>query len=204
MNIIADVAGRFDELILLVAQMPKDEPIVLVGDLVDRGPKSPEVVNWAMNTPNVTVIKGNHEDMFVDWCENTKRYDWGIWLMNGGNATLAAYNGSDEGKVPDSHVQFLKSRPLFVKEPGLFISHAPWQTSLKSEEIHLHNPFDILWNREHPSPIEGIFQIFGHNSSMKQYGDYAICIDDCSNKRLAGIHWPTKKIYFQDYLDIKW
>lgn len=197
MNIIADVAGRFDELMLLLVQMPKDEPIVLVGDLMDRGSQSKQVIEWAMRTPNVVAIKGNHEDMMIDFYEDTRIYGYEIWEMNGGYKTLESY----KNEIPKEHIEWLKKNPIFIKENGLFISHAPWDPQLPLGEIV--NETDSLWNREPPTPQIGTFQIFGHNSSMKQYGDYAICIDDCSHKRLAGIHWPSKKVYFQDYLDIK-
>lgn len=218
MNIIADVAGRFDELKLLLEQMPKDEPIVLVGDLMDRGSQSKQVIEWAMTTPNVTAIKGNHDDMMVDFFEGTKKYDDGIWFMNGGDKTIKSYGcllstakASNNERIrekhnPKEHVEWLKNNPIFIKKDGVFISHAPWSPDAELGEIieYAHLNDSILWNRYPPKKREGVFQIFGHNSSMHQYADYAICIDDCSHKRLAGIHWPTKKIYFQDYLDIKW
>lgn len=209
MNIIADIAGRFDELMLLLVQMPKDEPIVLVGDLMDRGPKSRQVIEWAMNTPNVTVIKGNHEDMMIDFWENTGRYEQNVWFDNGGNKTVKSYNcllypnkPSHREKiqkyVPKEHIEFLKKSPIFIQKDGLFISHAPWDDRYELGDTQ--NEFDILWNRYPPRPIIGTFQIFGHNSSLKQYGDYAICIDDCSRGKLTGIHWPSKQIFQQDYL----
>ena len=57
MNIIGDIAGEFDALIELVKRMP-DEDILLVGDLVDRGPKSLQVIEWAIDTPNVSALLG--------------------------------------------------------------------------------------------------------------------------------------------------
>lgn len=201
MNIIGDIAGRFDELMLLLVQMPKDEKIILVGDLVDRGPKSREVVEFAMNTPNVITLKGNHEDMMVDYFLKTGRYDKGIWEMNGGNATLMSYSkDSVSATVPTDHIEWMKNLPLYYKEDDLYVSHCPWPFEL-GEGAHM---FDALWNRYPPSFVPGVFQVFGHNSSMKAYRNfdhiYAMCIDDCSMRRLTGFHWPSKKIYQQDYL----
>lgn len=217
MNIIGDIAGRYDELMLLLAQMPKDEPIILVGDLVDRGSQSKEVIEWAMKTPNVTVIKGNHEDMMVDFCLDTKIYEEGIWFMNGGDKTIQSYGCKlytnkpshiprIREYIPKEHVEWLKNLPHFYKEDGLFISHAPWMDYAENlgDKADLN---DALWNRYSPKPVQGTFQIYGHNSSMKMFtdwinGDYAICIDDCSKRKLTGIHWPSKQIYQQDYLPI--
>jgi len=201
MNIIGDIAGRFDELMLLLVQMPKDEKIILVGDLVDRGPKSKEVIEWAMSTPNVITLMGNHEHMMIDYLLNTGLYGPRIWEMNGGDKTLDSYYDSETGDVviPKEHLEWLKNLPKFYKEEGLYISHAP----LRSTELGYKEEIqDFLWNRNPPPKVPGVFQIFGHNSSMKKYGDYSICIDDCSKRKLTGIHWPSKKIYQQDYLPI--
>src|SRR5258706_1787004 len=126
MNIIADIAGRFDELMLLLAQMPEDEPILLLGDLIDRGPKSKEVIEWAMKTPNVITIKGNHEDMMIDFALNTKLYEEGMWFMNGGDKTVKSYGcmkyvgkPSNEEAIRESlskeHIEWLKNLPIFYK-----------------------------------------------------------------------------------------
>ena len=198
MNIIADVAGRFDELCLLLVQMPKDEKIILVGDIVDRGPKSADVVSLAMNNPNIITLKGNHEDMMIDAFRKTDRYSPGTWEFNGGTATLTSYMSSDYGAIPESHIAWMEKLPIFYQEEGLFVSHAPWSLFKKLGEYDKES--DALWNRYPPKIVEGVVQIFGHNSQLWKYGNHAICIDDCCSKRLTGIHWPSKKLYFQDYL----
>lgn len=211
-NIVGDVAGRFTELMLLLAKMPAADKTILLGDMMDRGDQSKQVIEWAMNNPDVIAIKGNHEDMMIDFWENTKRYEEGIWVMNGGNTTIRSYDcllypGKPSNEhlirdyIPKEHIEWLKNLPIFFKDfsdsDGLFVSHAPWNGSFalgnyKSEE-------DALWNRYKPHDHEGVFQIFGHNSSLKQYGNHAICIDNSSKRVLTGIHWPTKQIFEVDY-----
>ena len=56
-NIIGDIAGRFDELMLLLAKMPESDKVILLGDMVDRGSQSKQVIEWAMTNPNVIAIK---------------------------------------------------------------------------------------------------------------------------------------------------
>ncbi|MDC9726106.1 MAG: symmetrical bis(5'-nucleosyl)-tetraphosphatase [Gammaproteobacteria bacterium] len=63
---IGDVQGCFDELLKLVDVIefnPKKDQIWLAGDLVNRGPKSAEVLRWAKNLgpDNVKVVLGNHD-----------------------------------------------------------------------------------------------------------------------------------------------
>lgn len=209
-NIIGDVAGRFDELILLLAKMPKADKTILVGDIIDRGPKSKEVVEWAMSNPDVIVIKGNHEDMMIDFYRAYNLYGQNIWQENGGDATIKSYGCllySEKASFFDKireylnkdHMDWMEKLPIFFKDEGLFVSHAPWNGSF--DLGHFKSEVDMLWNRFKPKQYDDVFQIFGHNSSLRQFGNHAICIDNCSNKLLTGIHWPTKQLFEQEYLN---
>jgi serine/threonine protein phosphatase 1 len=209
-NIIGDIAGRLDELMLLLTKMPKANKIILLGDMIDRGPNSKEVIEWAMTNPDVIAIKGNHEDMMVDFYLKRNRYEQGIWFDNGGSATVQSYGcmlhtskPSYEDKIRESlnkdHIEWMDKLPMFYEDAGLYVSHAPWNGSFalgkyKSAE-------DMLWNRYPPHKHEGILQVFGHNASLKAYHDYAICIDNSSKRVLTGMHWPTKEIIEQEYLN---
>ena len=209
-NIIGDIAGRFDELMLLLTKMPEADKVILVGDMIDRGPKSKEVIEWAMSNPNVIVIKGNHEDMMVDFYLDRKRYEDGIWFLNGGTATIKSYGclltpdkPSNDSRIREAlnkdHIEWIDKLPIFFEDEGLYVSHAPWNGSFQLG--HYKSAEDMIWNRYPPKKREGIFQVFGHNSSLTAYGNYAICIDNCSKKVLTGMHWPTKEIIEQQYLD---
>lgn len=206
-NIIGDVAGRFDELMLLIASMPKS-PIVLVGDIVDRGPKSREVVEWAMaNEGHVTSIMGNHEEMMIG-AYRQKRDD--IWLMNGGQQTLWSYGAKrwhpleiQLREIPEAHIAWIEKRPMFFKAPGLLVTHAPMMGfDAEIEEMCAHPNF--LWARETPPPIKDVFQIYGHNCRFREHqiGDgpvYALCIDTSCKKELSGIHFPTMERFDVPY-----
>jgi serine/threonine protein phosphatase 1 len=65
--IVGDVHGCFEELMQLLEQVqlrPEDR-LISVGDLVDRGPRSPEVVAFFRQRPNTVVLMGNHERKHV-------------------------------------------------------------------------------------------------------------------------------------------
>ena len=194
--IIGDVAGQFDALQELVEG---HDDIILVGDLVDRGPKSKEVVEWAMQTKRVNAVYGNHEDMLIDFYEDTYNYDPTIWLNNGGYATLVSYGLEvtesylrDTGilrrctreLIPKEQIEFLKSLPNRIEFEDVIITHAP-----KPED----NPSrrDWIWNREDPIPGD-TWQIFGHNSHwgvvFDEEGMWA-CIDGSASEKLTGLVW---------------
>lgn len=60
---IGDIQGCFDSLMGLVAALPltASDRIWLCGDLVNRGPKSAEVLRWARDEPRVQTVLGNHD-----------------------------------------------------------------------------------------------------------------------------------------------
>ena len=62
MIIIGDVHGCYKTLIALIEKLPKDRNITFVGDLIDRGPGSKDVVEFVRKN-NYRCVRGNHEDM---------------------------------------------------------------------------------------------------------------------------------------------
>lgn len=195
MNFIGDVAGRFDELQELLKIMPQEETY-LIGDLVDRGPNSKAIIEFVMNSKIVKALKGNHEDMMVT-AHDDKYYEHVIlWERNGGMATLKSYGVKYAKDLPKDHINWIRQLPVEYKEQGLLVTHAP-QTYYNQGA-----PID-LWNRS-VRKVDGIIQIFGHNTFMNRYENpdlslYAICIDDSGHKKLTGIHWPSQKIYQVPY-----
>ena len=96
--VICDVHGHYDTLIKLVSKLPKDAKLVFVGDLIDRGPKSSEVVRF-VREGNHRCVMGNHEGFMVEdlpcalnaYEKNKKINLYTPWLMSGGVATLSSY-----------------------------------------------------------------------------------------------------------------
>lgn len=71
---IGDIHGCFDEFQLLISKIlekDKDATFILVGDLIDRGPKVSEMLEWAMEhisqDGRFQCIRGNHEQLAIDW-----------------------------------------------------------------------------------------------------------------------------------------
>ena len=96
--IIGDVHGHYDTLRILVERLPEDATLVFVGDLIDRGPQSAEVVRFVREGGHSCVM-GNHEEMMVQYGTSfAKAYPRSTnpsflhtWYDNGGDATLFSY-----------------------------------------------------------------------------------------------------------------
>ena len=60
---IGDVHGCYDELMLLCVRMKLTDAddIYFVGDLINKWPKSLEVIEFVRNRPNTWSVLGNHE-----------------------------------------------------------------------------------------------------------------------------------------------
>jgi Calcineurin-like phosphoesterase len=65
--IVGDIHGCWDEFAALLEQaaLGMDDQIISVGDMVDRGPDSPRVLEFFRSTPNARSIMGNHERKHV-------------------------------------------------------------------------------------------------------------------------------------------
>jgi hypothetical protein len=217
--IIGDVAGQFDALQSLIQQVPEDKrrTVVLLGDLIDRGPKSAEVIEWARQTPGVVALVGNHEHMMIYALTPDalppNPYSAQDWSNNGGTQTVQSfqnlYGAGYRLKLIEA-AQWLKSRPLYYEEPGLFVSHAPLQGPPDFVRVlKVESPLclSFLWHRDDPVRREGLLQVFGHEGLEKHYEDWAHCIDHSLAKRvglqpeseLLGLAWPDCQVYRQIY-----
>ena len=66
--VIGDVHGHYHTLRALIDRLnvAEHDAVVMLGDLIDRGPTSAHVVDYVRSTANVHSIRGNHEQMMAD------------------------------------------------------------------------------------------------------------------------------------------
>ncbi len=121
---IGDVHGCHRALVTLlglIAVTPTDT-VVFVGDIVDRGPSTMQVVDCLLalrETCKVVLVMGNHEEMMRDAMSGRGLY--GAWLDAGGRETLASYGGGIE-VVPPSHIRLLLSaEPFWETDADIFV-----------------------------------------------------------------------------------
>lgn len=88
--VIGDVHGCLGLLEQMLAQVPQDHRIVLAGDYIDRGEHSADVLRCLSARPELTCLKGNHEDMLLRFLRDPER-EGGRWIRNGGLQTLASF-----------------------------------------------------------------------------------------------------------------
>lgn len=152
---IADLHGRFDLLEMALAKIADHAELpatlVTLGDYVDRGPDSRQVIERLMNGLNDTgwrliCLKGNHEDIMWQTCRGiVPDCDW--WLTNGGGATLISY-GQEEGDevdvtvVPAEHLRWIERLSLMHVDKHRIFVHAGVDPNCSLDEQDLQ---DVIW-----------------------------------------------------------
>ena len=189
---IGDVHGCADllsELLMRIRQDNDERPtrltrLVLLGDLVDRGPNSADVVRRAMRWSNasdrVIVLKGNHEVLMgraLAGDVNALQ----LWLNLGGDQTLRSWDVPErllhEGPVAEllrraracvapKTLTWLSERPFSYTSGSVFFVHAgvrpgvPLEHQAKDDLIHIRKPF-LLSSDLHPALI-----VHGHTIAL--------------------------------------
>ncbi|WP_417585448.1 metallophosphoesterase family protein [Pelagibacterium sp.] len=88
--VVGDVHGCLSVLEDLLQKVPQDHQIILVGDYIDRGEQSADVLRYLSMETSITCLMGNHEDMLLRFLEDPGR-EGGRWIRNGGLQTLASF-----------------------------------------------------------------------------------------------------------------
>ncbi|MEJ7933727.1 metallophosphoesterase [Sphingobium sp. AN558] len=168
---IGDIHGRIDLLDELLAMIARDDAarppmtryLILMGDLVDRGPDSATVVRRAINlsqsASNVRFLKGNHEEVFVLAARGDVQAAR-FFRRIGGIETLASY-GLDESEssamdddalaswmlthIPRADVDFLDGFQTMIEIGDYLFVHAGIDPK---KPISRQETGDLLWIRQ--------------------------------------------------------
>ncbi|MEL6466537.1 MAG: metallophosphoesterase [Pseudomonadota bacterium] len=87
--VIGDLHGRADLLQRFFESKPA-HPVICVGDYVDRGGQSAQVLRMLQARPEVTCLSGNHEEMMLDFLDQPDTAG-ARWLRYGGVQTLDSF-----------------------------------------------------------------------------------------------------------------
>jgi len=169
---IGDIHGCNRELKQLLDRInpdPSADAVVFVGDYIDRGPDSPGVINTLLdlkkNFPNLICLKGNHESMFLNYYLEGR--DEELCMINGGGMTLSSYgltlaDARAGTGLPEGHLQFLASLPLYLETEECLFVHAGLRRGIPLLE---QSPEDLLWIRDEFIYSDwdfGKIVVFGH------------------------------------------
>lgn len=116
---IGDIHGCFDSLEELVEnkiQLNKNDTLVLLGDYIDRGDKSKEVIDYIIDLQgkdyNIIPLIGNHELLLLETFEDENNKP--KWLQNGGGETLKSFGVDSIKDISTKYLDFFRHRPITI------------------------------------------------------------------------------------------
>ncbi|MDE0861184.1 MAG: metallophosphoesterase family protein [Akkermansiaceae bacterium] len=178
---IGDVHGclkALKRLLKFVAPV-KGDVIVMLGDYVDRGPKSKGVIDYLLNwkwEAELICLKGNHE-LIMDHSRRSKIHN-DHWMEVGGEETLGSYGGS-LSEVPASHWKFIRKALSFYETDDCIFVHGGLAPKAPPEE---QDEEEMAWMRfcDAKPHQSGKLVICGHTVQRKGIPadrGHSICID---------------------------
>jgi Calcineurin-like phosphoesterase len=168
--VIPDIHGRYDLLCDGLAEIAaraagKTSVIVTIGDYVDKGPDSREVIDRMLSGVgegfSLVALKGNHDAMMVDALRDSAKM--AAWIAKGGDAALASYGG-DPTAVPQTHIDWLdRLRLMHIDAHRLYV-HAGVDPEIPLDR---QSEATLLWKR-YPTGYAGGFAnlhvVHGHDN----------------------------------------
>lgn len=136
--VIGDIHGCYTELCELLNKVHEHangpHKIIFVGDYVDRGPDSKDVilfVRWLQQAENAVALMGNHEDMILA----------GEFMY--AEATLRSFNSSFM-EIPEYATNWMRSLPKYYEDETIIVAHAGAKPGVPMNE---QNDSMLMWYR---------------------------------------------------------
>lgn len=159
--VMSDIHGKFDKFreMLDLIHFSKKDTLYILGDVLDRGEKPLDIIEYIIAYGNIVLLRGNHEQMFLNWY---KGYDDCCWVQyNGGYTTVKQIEDKQlevefnykKGlyeyliKTPFYKIIEVKGNKFILVHAGLYFpedyNNMDLNTFLNSQTVN-----DVLWSRD--------------------------------------------------------
>jgi bis(5'-nucleosyl)-tetraphosphatase (symmetrical) len=231
---VGDVHGcidEFNELLKKLQYDPKTDRLILLGDLVDRGPDTLAVLQRAIDL-NLECVMGNHEHKFVKWFHSQ-------------DSRVDVYDRKDYySKLTDQQINYITNMPLYIElddviavhaglKPGILLSNQRKDDCMYLRYTDEHRKFISLRtiNKVGKEALGAKFWtdfwfgpksvVYGHNvhdydepliqEKLPDVSCYGIDTGCCFGGHLTALIWETKeivqvkakKVYYQSNFDVR-
>jgi serine/threonine protein phosphatase 1 len=159
---------RFQDL-LSKAEFGSSDHLYVIGDVIDRnGDGGVAMLRWMMREPNVTLLRGNHEEMMLD-CDflftmdaaalsvkelNAKQeHDLFFWHRNGGMTTIANLMNLNESDPEELIIllDYVQSAPVCaevtVPMKQFVLVHGGFTGFRPEKPLQEYDQRDLVWTR---------------------------------------------------------
>lgn len=175
--IIGDIHGHLATFRALIHRLDLSDGdrVVLLGDMIDRGPDSAGVIEYVRSHPQIVAIKGNHEQMAIRSLKGRRIELDPTWLGKGGASTWGSYIVAAKGDLHRAKLTFAEDCAWMADLPSHIVLdrwrlvHAGYHPEI---DLDTHDEKTLLWIRgaffRHNKPIdEERTVIFGHTPTKK-------------------------------------
>ena len=162
----SDWHGCYDVGMKVLNFLKPEDTLYFIGDVIDRGPRSIDLLKEMVKRPNVIMLAGNHEEMMINampsykafrddfnqknWTVTDESYEWlDNWNWNGGQATQRQLDEMSPQEINElfyilNSKMYNKSLTYITKqEDTIILEHAGFTPGLPNIK---HDP---LWDRSH-------------------------------------------------------
>ncbi|MDR7857781.1 metallophosphoesterase family protein [Tissierella sp.] len=204
--VTSDIHGRLDRLKKLIDEigLNENDTLYIIGDLVDRGSEPIETIEFVMDHPQIEVIMGNHDEMFLQSLKYEDEVQIERWGRNGCSPTIDGFfNRTVEEQ--DKILDYISELPYFKIIDGKYLLvHAGFEPlrlfadmeNMSLEEALMEQKHRLVWVRDDfikNKALDNLITIFGH--SPRKYIDkcfdrgsllpYEIWFDDIYNDKIG-------------------
>ena len=176
---MSDLHGMYDKFISMLKQINfnSNDHLYILGDVLDRGDKSLEIIDYIRNHKNITLLKGNHELMFQEsWRDTNNRY---LWFYNGGDDTFYKLKNK-KFEYEESFYKYIKNLPYLEIIDNFILVHAGLYLPNNYENLSIEQIIELqeedicVWDRtilNTNKHIRGYTIIIGHTptQNIKDY-----------------------------------
>jgi len=144
---IGDIHGCFNSLKQLVEekiQITKTDKVILLGDYIDRGPRSKEVIDYIIELKekgfDIIPLKGNHEAMLLDAFMDDDLLS--RWIHNGGIETLKSFGIISLNQLETKYLEFFKNLQLYFELEDYLFVHAGFNDEIENP---FNDSYHLIW-----------------------------------------------------------
>lgn len=182
---IGDIHGcahTLDNLLHQEIGLNKKDHVFFLGDYIDRGKRSKEVLDIIIGLQNkkygISCLMGNHEQVFVDSSADDVLLE--TWLQNfGGLATMLSFNITTFDQLESKYKRFFSKLGIYALVDDFIIVHAGLNFS---KEDCLEDMDAMLWERStkiDKTKLGQRFVLHGHTPQTVQHTELQLKNIEC-------------------------
>lgn len=212
---IGDIHGCFDSLQELVEnkiRLDIEDKLVLLGDYIDRGSQSKEIVDYIIYLRNsgfdIITLLGNHEMLLLEALEDDKNKS--KWIQNGGAETLKSFEIESIKEISPEYLDFFKNLQTYFSFGEFLFVHAgfndnivnPFQDTYsmiwKSQAVYSNPLFadKVIVHGHRPLTIELCMKQLDQHKQVINIDTGCVYKEKAGYGKLTAIELYSKKLFF--------